>query len=288
MSRATLHCGDALEVLRTLSDESARCCVTSPPYWGLRDYGVAGQLGLERVLAVDGTLWLNMGDCYAGGPSSRKHDGTRIKRNTPGLKPKDLVMMPHRVALALQAEGWWVRSDTVWAKPNPMPESCRDRPTRSHEYIFLLSRSERYFYDYDAVREPVNGRRDTGRGGHTHLTGRYTSGNRERRHEAHKLNDIATSFHWEDNGKGRNMRSVWTMTTRPYHEAHFATFPKELAERCILAGSEPGDTVLDPFGGSGTTAAVATGLGRDAVHIDLHPDYLELARQRIGPMFCDG
>ncbi len=335
MSRAALYVGDALDVLRTLPDESVQCCVTSPPYWGLRDYGVDGQLGLEsdpqdyvstivdvfaevrRVLAGDGTLWLNMGDSYACGgngardperwPKQSRAEGfrsTHAKKNS-GLKPKDLVMMPARVALALQADGWWVRSDTIWHKPNPMPESVRDRPTRSHEYVFLLSKARRYFYDADAIAEPLVtsgqpntpdaiksphgqgfSRRaqkgkvpsgwDTRAGGHREKKGRYMRGNKERKHGVSDRDKNGT----------RNARSVWTISTTPYPGAHYATFPPELAERCILAGSRPGDTVLDPFGGSGTTAAVATGLGRNAIHIDLNPD-LSLAIDRIGPMLVD-
>ncbi len=323
MSRAILYVGNALEVLRTLPDESVQCCVTSPPYWGLRDYDVPGQLGLEdspeeyldtmvavfgavrRALAADGVLWLNMGDSYAGprGGSDGKHAGlhryrhsgrTRDKRGVD-LKPKDLVMMPARLALALQADGWWVRSDVVWHKPTPMPESVSDRPTRAHEYVFLLSKSDRYFYDANAIKEPVTGNahsRGNGvnpkaktpagwdtRDGETHRekTGRYPRPKQNESFSAAVSGLVDT----------RNARSVWTIQARPFPVAHFATFPPELVARCIKAGSRPGNTVLDPFGGSGTTAAVATGLGRDAIHIDLNPEYLNLAIDRIGPMFVD-
>lgn len=278
MSRATLYCGDALTVLKRLPSESVRCCVTSPPYWGLRDYGVAGQLGLERtpeeyiatmvavfrevrrVLIEDGTLWLNLGDSYAqaGGPGWQGKNGQRADRrftavrNTvaqreigrrppPSMKSKDLVGIPWMLAFALRSDGWWLRSDIIWSKKNPMPESVTDRPTKSHEYVFLLSKAARYYYDAEAIAEP-----------------------------------------W----KFRNARSVWEIATQPYPEAHFATFPEELARRCILAGSAPGDVLLDPFGGSGTVAQVATGNGRGAVYIDLNPKYVEMARQRIGPMLC--
>ena len=510
MSRAVLYVGDALEVLRTLPDESVQCCVTSPPYWGLRSYGTPpqiwdgddecehkwgddvrvlatnhvdqrrwqhtrngrdeeqplekrvgwkrhsigqgawcqicgawrGELGLEptpqlyvkhlvrifrevrRVLRPDATLWLNMGDCYAStggrgeqgstgqcaGRTAALSGGARERRNSQrppdGLKAKDLVMMPARVALALQADGWWLRSDTIWHKPNPMPESVRDRPTRSHEYVFLLSKSRRYFYDSDAIAESlttdpaeryperarITGRGtqgaaavrgndrdksggfpprkrggkvpsgwDTGSGNHRAKKGRYTSGNKERKSEPYRRSNVGSSIPWDaddqlmrrpqyrraveialkagltdahfeairatgiaDAGKSlvtttgagrnteevkrlageakdalggyyrefllqptRNARSVWTIATKPYPDAHFATFPPELAERCIKAGSGPGDTVLDAFGGAGTTAAVATGLGRNAIHIDLNPDYLDLAIKRIGPMFVN-
>jgi DNA modification methylase len=256
--------------------------VTSPPYWGLRDYGEDGQIGLEhtpdeyvtrlvevfrevrRVLRDDGTLWLNLGDSYAGSGAGGgtsgdlAHHMTNIAMsNRPttnklhGIKSKDLVGIPWRVAFALQADGWYLRSDIIWAKPNPMPESVTDRPTKSHEYVFLLSKSARYYYDADAIREG-----DTAR----------ASGNKTR--------VIA-------DGSGRNARSVWTITTKPYAEAHFATFPPELPERCIKAGSQEGDTVLDPFMGSGTTAWVARHLGRHTVGTELNPDYISIAANRL-------
>jgi site-specific DNA-methyltransferase (adenine-specific) len=273
--------GDALETLREMDDESADCCVTSPPYWGLRDYGVDGQLGLERtpeeyvarlvevfrevrrVLRDDGTLWLNLGDSYAsgkgtcynpgGGESSlgkeRKAEGVhpldRGNKSTlavSGLKPKDLVGIPWRVAFALQADGWYLRSDIIWAKPNPMPESVTDRPTKSHEYLFLLARSERYYYDAKAVAEPaVSSRGD----------------------------------------EMRNRRSVWTIPTRPFSGAHFAVFPEALAEVCILAGTPAGGVVLDPFGGAGTVGVVAGRLGRRAMLVELKEEYCELAAGRL-------
>lgn len=355
---ATLLCGDVREVLKTLPDNSVRCCVTSPPYWGLRDYGETGQIGLEhtpdayvaelvavfrevkRALAEDGTLWLNLGDSYAaarGGttpPAQTVAGGVNGKGDTDaqrgmkqgynpsrdagsfGLKHKDLVGIPWMVAFALRADGWYLRRDIIWAKPNPMPESVRDRPTSSHEYIFLLSKNERYYYDADAIREPMkesslrqlvsaearqdappsNGTykggegRGQSRGQHAdHLVlGRKTDKQRGHSRKHAGFNDRWDAMTKEEQqAQGANSRSVWTIATQPYSGAHFATFPEELPRRCIKAGSAPGDTVLDPFGGSGTTAAVAVGLGRNAIHIDLNPKYIELARQRIGPMLCE-
>jgi DNA modification methylase len=247
-----IHVGDCLEVLRTWPDACVDCCVTSPPYWGLRDYSVEGQLGLEptleeyiakmvavfaevrRVLKPTGTLFLNLGDSYTGGKGGgakgdehgQMHKGARIVPN--GLKPKDLCMIPARVALALQADGWWLRSDIIWHKPNPMPESCTDRPTSAHEHIFLLTK---------------------------------TPGTR-------------------NYGDTRNARNVWTIATKPYKGAHFATFPPEIPRRCILAGCPECGIVLDPFFGSGTVGMVATELGRQWVGIELNPEYAEDARIR--------
>ena len=334
---ATLHCGDSLTVLRSLPDGVARCCVTSPPYWGLRDYGATGQYGLEptpdayvqrmvevfrevrRVLADDGTLWLNLGDSYArtGGavtkPGATAKAGNTLanvstrgheRADAIGLKDKDLVGIPWRVAFALQADGWYLRSDIIWAKPNPMPESVTDRPTKAHEYVFLLSKRARYYYDAAAISEQVSPNT------HARLSqdvmaqigsSRANGGTREDR----PMKAVGVNPKARQGKQGRekqnesfaaavcmpvterNSRSVWTVATQGYPGAHFATFPEELARRCILAGSAPGDTVLDPFGGSGTVAQVATGNGRSAIHIDLNPAYIELARQRIGPMLCD-
>ena len=351
MSRATLYCGDALDVLRTLPDGLARCCVTSPPYWGLRDYGVAGQLGLERtpeeyvaklvavfrevrrVLADDGTLWLNLGDCYAGsgkggnpdagkqatnrgsqtvgvlygtGKTAREAAVTNVTRTTfpdGGIKAKDLVGIPWRVAFALQADGWWLRSDIIWSKPNPMPESVTDRPTRAHEYVFLLSKAARYYYDAEAIAEPGSVNEPWGGapadGGQKAQSVRGDKGRlgvparRAAYHRGHSRRHAGSNDRWDAMERSeqcwgtRNARSVWTIATQPYAAAHFATFPEELARRCILAGSAPGDTVLDPFAGSGTVGQVATGNGRNALLIELNPAYIELARQRIGPMLCD-
>lgn len=302
--------GDALQVLQTLPDCSVQCCVTSPPYFGLRDYGVVGQLGLEktpdlyveamvgvfrevrRVLRNDGTLWLNLGDSYAAngisglaikGESSTlvgtaNHAHTAQRKVVPlGLKAKDLVGIPWLLAFALRADGWYLRSDIIWHKPNPMPESVTDRPTKSHEYLFLLSKSPTYYYDADAIAEDAIGASGGGWSEATHAARRATIGGGR----PGPRPPIAAT---------RNRRSVWTVNTSPYSEAHFATFPPKLIEPCILAGSAKGQTVLDPFGGAGTTGLVADRLGRDALLIELNPKYAEMARLRIhsdNPLFGD-
>jgi site-specific DNA-methyltransferase (adenine-specific) len=291
--------GDCIAGLRTLPDASVHCCVTSPPYWGLRDYGHDGQIGLEatpdayvarmvevfrevrRVLLDDGTCWVNLGDSYAAGGLSR-HGYDEERRKTtenlvgtippqgraptpPGLKPKDLVGIPWRVAFALQADGWWLRQDIIWAKPNPMPESVRDRCTKAHEYVFLLTKSERYFYDAEAVSEKSVGRERFG----NWIKGQPCPD----RQDNHRQDMAPTTT--------RNRRSVWTITTKPYSGAHFAVMPADLVEPCIKAGCPEGGTVLDPFAGSGTTLAVAAELGRNAIGCELNPDYIELAERRI-------
>ena len=292
---ATLYQGDCLEVLRGLPDASVQCCVTSPPYYGLRDYGHHGQIGLEstpdeyvarlvavfrevrRVLRDDGTLWLNLGDSYAnGGRKTRdsddklNHRGMNV-RPIDGAKPKDLLGIPWRVAFALQADSWYLRQDIIWHKPNPMPESVRDRCTKAHEYLFLLSKAKRYFFDSEAMKEKGTEPRPPGL---TRIDNYSVSSGR---------ND--TGQHKGRAGFGtngtRNRRSVWTVATKPYTGAHFAVMPPALVEPCILAGSRPGDTILDPFSGSGTVAAVATSHGRRAIGIDLNADYHTLARARI-------
>lgn len=296
----TILTGDACERLAELPAESVHCVVTSPPYWGLRDYGVAGQIGLEssfdewlsgmvrvfsevrRVLRDDGTLWLNIGDAYAattkgsGGASDKQlsnvgsfHNGNQ--RLTHGLKPKDLLMMPARLALALQADGWWLRSEIVWAKPNPMPESVTDRPTSAHEKIYLLAKSARYFYDAEAVRE--------NRQGNTHSRGIKRNPPIDSAGQGHK--DWVSYMTKDDDLTARNLRNVWNIATAPFPEAHFATFPPALVEPCVKAGCPEGGTVLDPFGGSGTTGLVADRLGRDAILIELNPEYAAMARNRI-------
>ncbi len=415
-------CADARDALAAMPDGSVHACITSPPYWGLRDYGIEpvvwgdedcehewgepmvgdtrddnfkdwtnlmrageappeaphvkrsqgafcrrcnawrGSLGLEptpelyvehvvqvmrevrRVLRDDGTLWLNLGDSYAASRSGPIGENSTLNgsRHAPaesrrakesagrpnsrwrfepwGLKPKDLCGMPWRVAFALQADGWWLRSDIVWSKPNPMPESVTDRPTRSHEYVFLLSKSARYYYDQDAIREPAasgpsdirkmleskeriggrykdaedplmkaSGKTNIGRkravGGKP-----YRSGNKARKdrhdhggnpdHDGHQ----AFGVPWEDNGLGRNRRSVWEIATQPYPGAHFAVFPEKLVEPCILAGCPEGGTVLDPFAGSGTVGLVAERLGRHSALIDASEDYCRMARERTAQM----
>ena len=297
--------GDCRDVLRTLPDESVHCVVTSPPYWGLRDYGVDGQIGLEvsynlyilklvvevfrevrRVLRKDGTCWINLGDAYASGGRGGGADGSKQQTNagsllgpkqaSGGLKPKDLCGIPWRVAFALQADGWWLRQDIIWSKPNPMPESVTDRCTKAHEYIFLLSKSERYYYDADAIREPhiyANDKRNDGRR-HTYAdNAKHSQCDPERQ----RTKTDCVSFH----PNGRNKRSVWDIATAPFSEAHFATFPPALIEPCVLAGCPKGGTVLDPFGGAGTTGLVADRLERNAILIELNPDYAVMAERRI-------
>lgn len=276
--------GDSRVMLATLPDSSVQCCVTSPPYFGLRDYGHDGQIGLEatpdayvaelvavfrevrRVLKDDGTLWLNLGDSYASfrdgkatpDTSRGESEGTLVPKGSAknrmaatfagsAVKHKDLIGIPWRVAFALQADGWYLRSDIIWHKPNPMPESVTDRPTKAHEYVFLLSKSARYYYDSEAIAEQA------------------------------ELNT-------------RNARTVWAITTKPFKGAHFATMPSELAERCIKAGSASGDMILDPFGGAGTTGLVADQLGRNATLIELNSTYAAMARARIAddaPLFVE-
>ncbi len=323
---ATLYLGDCRASMQSMEAESVQCAVTSPPYWGLRDYGVDGQIGLEatpeeyvatmvdvfrevrRVLRDNGTVWLNMGDSYQSSNSAqvtqtKDQNTSRVavdKRppRAPGLKPKDLVGIPWRVAFALQADGWWLRQDIIWAKPNPMPESVTDRCTKAHEYIFLLSKSARYFYDAEAIKEPVTGTAHA-RGNGVNPKARYKTPDGW---DTSSGNGGHGSFHKEGREKGtvprpkqnesfsaavnglvdsRNKRSVWTVSTAPYSAAHFATFPPKLIEPCILAGSRPGDVVLDPFGGSGTTAGVALEHGRKAVLCELSEEYGALVQARI-------
>lgn len=351
--------GDVRETLRTLEVGSVQTCITSPPYFGLRDYGVDGQIGLEptpaeyveqmvavfrevrRVLRDDGTLWLNLGDSYAGaGPSGASYQSKTTKeregKNTdgafrisktlaargltyaekkpippPGLKPKDLIGIPWRVAFALQQDGWYLRQDIIWHKPNPMPESVRDRCTKAHEYVFLLSKSERYFWDAEAMKEPANltgkGNANGFRGGayvNNSTFDNAAGGNRTQRgnvgarskrdsfkREASKRVEVipgqTVGTHRPDRPESeydtetRNRRSVWTVATRPYKGAHFATFPPALIEPCVLAGAPFDGLVLDPFTGSGTTAAVALQHGRRFIGCELNPDYIKLAEARI-------
>ena len=303
--------GDCIAGLRTLPDASVHCCVTSPPYWGLRDYGHDGQIGLEdtpeayvarmvevfrevrRVLRDDGTCWLNLGDSYNNFRVSMNgqtvHDGEQ-RDKPPGrravdrkLKEKDLVGIPWRVAFALQADGWWLRQDIIWHKPNPMPESVRDRCTKAHEYVFLLTKSERYFYDAEAVKEAAS--MDSGFA-KQRLAGvaNWSKSTQEQHGRASMVGAVTgnegNNTLWQDNGR-RNRRSVWTVTTKPYSGAHFAVMPSDLVEPCIKAGCPEGGTVLDPFAGSGTALAVAAELGRNAVGCELNPDYIALAERRI-------
>lgn len=386
--------GDVRDRLKELPDESVHCVVTSPPYFGLRDYGVDGQIGLEetpsafvdvmvavfaevrRVLRKDGTLWLNLGDSYAGSWGAQSRGGAPSESSTlkgnghvgggpklkglsaiqidahpkrtqtgsireAGLKPKDLIGVPWRVAFALQAAGWWLRQDIIWSKPNPMPESVRDRCTKAHEYLFLLSKGPRYHFDADAIAEDsckgdAGSRFDSGKTA-IHQQGRSATGERPQARRAREIAEkvgltdehltAIRSVGITDAGKAqttqagfgkndarvlalaaeakavlggyyrefliaerRNKRSVWEVTTQPFSEAHFATFPPALVEPCILAGCPKGGIVLDPFGGAGTTGLVADRLGRDAILIELNPEYAEIARKRIygdAPMFAD-
>lgn len=349
--------GDCLESLRALPDGCVQTCVTSPPYFGLRDYGHAGQIGLEktpdeyvaqmvqvfrevrRVLRDDGTLWLNLGDSYAGsgkggnpvagkqasnkgsqsigvlygiGKTAREAAVTNVTRHdfpALGIKPKDLIGIPWRVAFALQADGWYLRQDIIWHKPNPMPESVTDRCTKSHEYIFLLSKSAQYYYDAQAIAEPLASASIERlsqttldkQAGSDRVPGK-TNGNMKAVYCG--SGKAYTGKSTKDYGSGgaqdasvtkarivdrilsgeivkRNKRDVWTVTTKPFKGAHFATFPPDLIEPCILAGSRPGSTVLDPFGGAGTTGLVAQRHGRSAVLLELNPDYAKMARERI-------
>lgn len=304
-------CGDALEVLRSFPDGVIDTCVTSPPYWGLRDYGVDGQLGLEptpeeytakmveifrevrRVLKDEGTLWLNLGDSYCGTGNKGEYkdpkyldgrNGQKVALNNKikGLKAKDLVGIPWRVAFALQADGWWLRSDIIWSKPNPLPESVTDRPTKAHEYIFLMSKSQKYYYDAEAIRETaVNGDPNPPRGSRGVL-GNQNNGRR-------KQDEVGKRTYTGFNGRyrpleKRNKRTVWTVSTRPFSGAHFATFPEKLIEPCILAGSPEKGIVLDPFMGAGTTAKVALQLNRNFTGIEINPEYKQMAEKRIQPL----
>jgi len=335
-SHVTVYNADVLAGLRALPDASVHCCVTSPPYWGLRDYGEDGQIGLEstpdeyvarmvevfrevrRVLRDDGTLWLNLGDSYAAngvsglaikgdtstlvGTANAAHTAQK-KAVPPGLKPKDLVGIPWRVAFALQADGWWLRSDVIWAKPNPMPESVTDRPTKAHEYVFLLSKSATYFYDADAIAVPAKyadeAKYDNGQNGHgggvSHAgqgssTRKFRKSDKQRGHGRRHagFNDRWDHMERTEQCSGmRNRRTVWTITTKPYAEAHFATFPPELPTLCIKAGCPEGGTVLDPFAGSGTTLWVAKEHGRKGVGIELNPEYCDLIAHRCSQGVLD-
>lgn len=312
MPTARVLVGDVRQRLAELPDCSVQTCITSPPYWGLRDYGHDGQIGLEqtpdeyvaelvevfrevrRVLADDGTLWLNLGDSYASGEVGR-HDGYNPTRaggsgtNKPfgtrqqvrlqtGLKPKDLVGIPWRVAFALQADGWWLRQDIIWAKPNPMPESVTDRCTKAHEYVFLLTKSAKYRYDALAIHEPAESAGESRGGGKKYSS---AAGGVAIIGDKHNLDKYGPT------PETRNKRDVWTVASKPYGGAHFAVMPEALAEPCILAGSRPGDLVLDPFTGSGTVGVVALRHDRDFIGTELNPEYAALAEARIyddGPL----
>jgi DNA modification methylase len=328
---------DAFEGLKKIPDKTVNCCITSPPYYGLRDYGVAGQIGLEktpgeyierlvkvfhevwRVLRDDGTLWLNIADSYAGSgkgawknKSAQKETYVLDPESTPakmartwnGIKPKDLIGIPWMLAFALRADGWYLRQDIIWSKPNPMPESVKDRCTKSHEYIFLLSKSPRYYYDASAIAEPVAEstiRRLSepnlkDQSGSTRAQGK-SNGNMKAvpsRYGGKKYTEYPDAFYRTKSGNAyefhdkRNKRSVWNVSTKPFKGAHFATFPVELITPCVLAGCPVGGTVLDPFLGSGTTGKAATILDRGFIGIEINPNYAQMSKERVEHAFDMG
>ena len=303
-----IYLGDCLEVLNGFPDESVNCCVTSPPYWGLRDYGVDGQAGLEktpeefvqrmveifrevrRVLKSDGTLWLNLGDSYSGSGRGNNPNGKQgtNKRTCfdpensgyvpPGLKPKDLVGIPWMTAFALRADGWYLRQDIIWHKPNPMPESVRDRCTKAHEYIFLLSKSAKYYYDNEAIKEDAVDE-ESYKGRRFRAAKQIAIQNARPFHRPNTMDkgNEADGVKWEK----VNKRSVWSVTVKPFNESHFATFPPDLIEPCVLAGCPENGIILDPFMGAGTTGLVAYKNKRDYIGIELNPEYREMAIRRI-------
>ena len=311
-----------MEVIKTFPDESIDCVVTSPPYYGLRDYGVDGQIGLEetpeayiqklvelfreirRTLKKDGTIWVNLGDSYAGSGKGRNKDGTHseggkqttnsgscegliITKKLEGYKPKDLIGIPWMFAFALRDDGWYLRQDIIWHKPNPMPESVTDRCTKSHEYIFLFSKSERYYFDNREIMEECSDKQiDSYKGKERNGSGSKVERTHEQGYsEAGKHRDNSGGFDYEISMKDgipvRNKRDVWTVNVKPNKEAHFATYPEELVAPCILAGCPDNGLVLDPFMGSGTTGIVARKLNRNFVGCELNPEYQRMAERRI-------
>ncbi len=335
MTQLQIHQGDCIDEMDWIPNRSVQCCVTSPPYFGLRDYGHDGQIGLEdspdayvkkmvdvfrevhRTLRDDGVLWLNLGDSYSSNGTTRWPNssdaygngygkagawkgGEHIRPKGGGLAPKQLIGIPWRVAFALQADGWYLRQDIIWHKPNPMPESVTDRCTKAHEYLFMLTKSARYYFDNEAIKEPAkvySGRAATfdrsGNAVSAHvIQGQSAAQHRKRTAKPGKneasgkatydgFNDRWNKSTEDETPSARNRRSVWTIATRPYKGAHFATYPTALIEPCVLSGSRPGDLVLDPFGGSGTTAEVALKNGRRAVLCELNPDYVSLIKRRV-------
>ena len=309
MELDTIFCGDALNVLRTLPDNFVHCCITSPPYYALRDYGVDGQIGREdtpaqyvarltevfsevwRVLRPNGTLWLNIADTYCGtgskgdhldpkNPSGRNGQCVSLAQRVENVKAKDMIGIPWMLAFALRDYGWYLRSDIIWQKANPMPESCKDRPSPCYEHIFLMAKSRKYYFNAEAIAEPVaestpmRMRRKFGKN-------KYSAGIPGQTHQ--HLNDYRPNgYAEEDIPLLRNKRDVWQINSVPYKGAHFAAYPPKLVETCLLAGCPQDGIVLDPFLGSGTTAAVAKQMGRHYIGIELNPDYCALAEQRIG------
>ena len=289
--------GDCIKSLKKLEDASINTCITSPPYWGLRNYNdEEKQLGLEdtpeefvnnlvkvfrevkRVLRDDGTVWLNLGDSYNAGRNGGHAGGSkqnhkkylqRSGANVVGLTPKDLIGIPWRVALALQQDGWYLRQDIIWHKPNPMPESVKDRCTKAHEYIFLLSKNPKYYFDNEAIKEDAK------------YPDGPTSAHAIRKGVGDPKMQTRNGLHKIGANPKRNKRSVWTVTTKPFKGAHFATFPMDLIEPCVLAGCPENGTVLDPFAGSGTTGIVAANNERNAVLLELNEEYINLAKERI-------
>lgn len=297
MDSRKIICGDCLEVLKTMPDESVNCCITSPPYYGLRDYGVDGQIGLEetpdeyirkltdvfhevkRVLKNDGTLWVNIGDTYNGAKTGNteiiKHKNVAEtnefkKKLWNGCKQKDIIGIPWMLAFSLRADGWYLRQDIIWHKPNPMPEPVKDRCVKSHEYIFLLSKSPQYFFDYEAIQEDAICKDDRRNGqGRIAYDGKRT-----------ESDDKNAQRSFVSINEKRNKRDVWSVIPSHVKEVHFATYPEELVEPCILAGTQEGGVVLDPFFGSGTTGRVAERLGRKWIGIELNERYVEIAKKR--------
>ena len=310
MIRDVILCGDALEKLRELPADSVNCCVTSPPYYALRDYGKAGQIGreptpeeyierlvgvfreLKRVLSSDGTLWLNIADTYCGGgnkgsctdpiyPKGRKGQRISLARTAANCKPKDMLGIPWRLALALRSDGWYLRSDIIWHKANPMPENVKDRPSRCYEHVFLLTKSRKYYYDALAIAEPIaplTAKRYRARRG---TVGKYASPVPGQA-KVQGLNQPRMGYAEEDIPTLRNSRDVWQINNVSYKGEHFAAFPPKLAERCIMAGCPKGGIVLDPFFGSGTTGLAAKALDRHYIGIELNTEFCSLARERIG------
>lgn len=316
----SLFVGDSYQLIKKIPDERIHCVVTSPPYWGLRDYGVNGQIGLEqspelyvrklvlifreirRTLVKNGTIWLNIGDSYYGSgkgvgqtdftnsPKQNTNAGSHVSltqkpnslKKHAFLKPKDQIGIPWRVALALQEDGWFLRSDIIWHKPNPMPESVLDRPTRSHEYVFLLAKNSDYYYNHIAVQEDcVSSDKDRERmkSAAKRINSKYDEdSDLKLAGSGSKIKTTATV----GNGEKRNRRSVWTIAPSNFRDAHFATFPEKLVEPCIQAGCPKGGVVLDPFAGSGTVGVVAERMGRKFIGFELNPEYAAIARKRLG------